>query len=125
MSFEEWLDSFEDFETYVGVNGFNHREMSRQAWNHQQQKIDELKKSISLYKDKDLISVGSRTKAEWRGCSIYWEKQANVYMLHLDTLQKENEIMKDALREIIEVEGDSQVSCFAEYTLAKLKEEKC
>jgi hypothetical protein len=50
---------------------------------------------------------------------IAWKHQQQK----INTLQKENDMLKEALREIINVEGDSQVSCFAQYTLDKLKED--
>jgi alpha-galactosidase/6-phospho-beta-glucosidase family protein len=41
-SFEDWLDTYDDWQMYVGVNGLNHKAFALEAWNHQQKKIDEL-----------------------------------------------------------------------------------
>jgi len=54
--FEEWLDTYDDWVMYVGVNGLNHKAFAEEAWNHQQSKLDKANERIAEL-EKDVQSL--------------------------------------------------------------------
>ncbi len=44
MKFKDWIDRYDCFDTFVGINKISHAEAARLAWDKQQEEIESLER---------------------------------------------------------------------------------